>query len=264
MKTALLKLSGKALPEVLSNKIWMDVIFELKKKYDGVIIVHGAGKDITEWSDKLGYETQFIDGQRVTTKNIMKVVAAVQSGMINGQLVAHLLGQGIESIGLTGSDRNLFVTKTENEWLGSVGIPVLKGNTAWVENLLDEKVIPVFSSVCRNDAGELINVNADIFTETLAKVLKVESVYFVSDIKGVKINGTICSSLTKSKIEHHIEDGQITDGMIPKLRSSAQLLDHGVGKVWIGSSDPLDLLDILIGTKENGTWIVPEKEVVYA
>lgn len=263
MKTAILKLSGKALPEVLSNKTWMDVIFELKKKYDGIIIVHGAGKDITEWSEKLGFEAQFIDGQRVTTKNVMNVVAAVQSGMINGQLVAHLLGKGIESVGLTGADRNLFVTKTENELLGQVGVPVLYGKTEWINHLLGENVIPVFSSVCRNINGELINVNADIFTETLAEVMKAESVYFISDIKGVRIDGAICSCLTKTKIENHIDDGQITDGMIPKLRSSAQLLDHGVGKIWIGSPDPSDLLGILTGENENGTWIVPEKEIVY-
>lgn len=258
MKLALLKLSGKSLSEFLTNSKWILLVEELQKKYDGLVIVHGAGKDISDWSEKLGYKSEFIDGQRITTPEIMNVVSAVQSGMTNGKIVSHLLSKGFDSIGLTGADRNLFLAVSENKELGLVGIPQINKSSGWISDLLKEKVIPVFSSVCRNENGQLMNVNADIFANALAVELKVSAVFFNSDIDGVIINKEVKHKMTESIIKESILNGQVYGGMIPKLNSAVELVKSGIGQVWIGSSNPDDLLDLLTGKQQKGTLIIPE------
>ena len=102
MKTAILKISGKTISEFIETNKWIELIKDLYKIYDSVVIVHGAGKIISEWADKIGLETKFIDGQRVTTSEYMEIVAAVQAGLINAQLSAKLNSCGIEAIGFSG------------------------------------------------------------------------------------------------------------------------------------------------------------------
>lgn len=258
MKLALLKLSGKSLNEFLTNPKWFLLIVELQKKYDGLVIVHGAGKDISDWSEKLGFKSEFIDGQRITTPEIMNVVSAVQSGMTNGKIVSHLLSKGFDAIGLTGSDRNLFLAVPENIKLGLVGIPKINQSSTWILELINQKVIPVFSSVCRNEEGHLMNVNADIFSNSLAIELKADSVFFNSDIDGVIINKEVKHQMTESNINESIQSGQVYGGMIPKLNSAVELVKKGIGQVWIGSSNPDDLLDLLTEKQHKGTLIIPE------
>ena len=101
MKTALIKISGKTISEFLSTEKWIEIFKKMKSEFDGIILVHGAGKSITEWSEKLGLETKFVNGQRVTTKEQMEVVAAVQAGVLNSQLTAKLNTSGFESTGLS-------------------------------------------------------------------------------------------------------------------------------------------------------------------
>ncbi len=263
MKLAIIKISGKSITEFLNTDKWISFLNDFSTKYNGIILVHGAGKSISEWSEKLDLETQFIDGQRVTSKKQMEVVAAIQAGILNSQINAKLNANGLESIGLSGIDRNTFTAEYFNKDLGFVGKPFLSGSVSWIKDLLNSKVIPVFSSVCRDVSGNLMNVNADIFTETLADALKADSVFFVSDVDGVKINGEVMDTLTEGEIINGIVNGEITDGMIPKLNSSIDLLKKGINKVWIGSQ----IINLSSNKKEringNGTWIVGTDEREY-
>lgn len=259
----ILKLSGKAIPELLSNHQWIEVISTLQKKHDGVVLVHGAGNEISEWSKQLGMTSEFIDGQRVTPQPVMEIVAAVQSGLINGKIVAHLGSYGFDTMGLTGSDRNLFTTEVINPLLGFVGYPKPNSSSEWIFSLLMDHVIPVFSSVCKNNSGQLINVNADIFTEQLAILLGCKTVYFISDISGIIFEEKVADKLPNHLIETYIRNGQITQGMIPKVRSMNHLLENNIDKVWIGPSDPIHLLETINQTKSFGTWIIKETEKLY-
>jgi acetylglutamate kinase len=254
MKIAVIKISGKAINELFAADTWIKSIKKLKLSYEGVIIVHGAGKDISEWSKALGHEVKFIEGQRVTSEGIMEVVAAVQSGVLNSKIVSRLISSGLNAIGLTGIDHGSFIAKNVNEKLGFVGVPQQVNSTDWVKELLDKNVIPVFSSVCRDADGNLMNVNADIFTEVLAASVKAESVYFVSDVQGVMLNGNYQSTIEANDIRKGINEGDITDGMIPKMNSCLDLLNKGICKIWIGSK----IFEDLIGEKKysGGTWIV--------
>jgi acetylglutamate kinase len=254
MKIAVIKISGKAINELFTADTWIKSIKKLKQSYDGVIIVHGAGKDISEWSKALGHDVKFIDGQRVTSEGIMDVVAAVQSGVLNSKIVSRLISSGLNAIGLTGIDHGSFIAKNVNEKLGFVGVPQQVNSTEWIKDLLTKNVIPVFSSVCRDAEGNLMNVNADIFTEVLAASVKAESVYFVSDVQGVMLNGNYQSTIGVNDILKGINEGDITDGMIPKMNSCLDLLNKGIGKIWIGSK----IFEDLMGEKNysGGTWIV--------
>jgi acetylglutamate kinase len=111
--------------------------------------------------------------------------------------------------------------------------------------------IPVFSSICRDEAGNLMNVNADIFTNILAASLNAETVFFVSDVEGVLLNGKIKKEICQDEITEGINNKQITGGMIPKLQSCVSLIKSGVNKVWIGNN----LSGLLSSNLANGTWI---------
>ncbi len=258
MKTAVLKISGKTINEFIETTKWVELIKELYKIYDNVLLVHGAGKIISEWADKFGLETKFVDGQRVTSSEYMEVVAAVQAGLINSQLTAKLNSYGIEAVGHSGIDRNTFTANIFDSDLGFVGYPEITGSKEWIINLLSHNVLPVFSSVCKDVHGNLINVNADIFTEVLSGAIQADTVLFVSDVDGVIMNGEIKRELNTSEIVNGITNGDITGGMIPKLKSCSSLLYKGINKIWIGSE-----LNLKIITNENdfnGTWIIGSTE----
>ncbi len=253
MKIAVLKLSGKTLTYFLSSKKWTKIIKELRSEFDGVVIVHGAGKLINEWSSKLGIENKFKKGQRITMQEQMNVVAAVQAGLVNSQITAKLNHAGLNATGVSGIDRNTFVADYIDTELGFVGKPELKNSIDWIFELLEDDVIPVFSSVCRDANGNLMNVNADIFTEVLSITLKADTVFFVSDVSGVMINGAVKSVLTENEITHGIANGDIKDGMIPKLLSCTSLLNEGINKIWIGSQLYTNFEK---DKNAHGTWII--------
>jgi len=256
MRIAVLKISGKTISEFVSTDVWTEAIKNLYNDFEGVVIVHGAGKNISEWSEKLGHKTEFINGQRVTSAGQMEVVAAVQAGLINAQLVAKLNSSNFEAVGLSGVDRGTFIANYFDKDLGYVGKPELVGSTKWIIQLLKEGIIPVFSSVCRDAQGNLMNVNADIFAEVLSLAVKADSVFFVSDVDGVKLDGGVVNYLNEDEIIKGIIAGEITDGMIPKLKSCIELLKMGINKIWIGSR-------LSKHEEINGTWITTKTESGY-
>lgn len=235
MKIALIKISGKALNQLFESTKWIPTFKKLMSLYDGLIIVHGAGNTISDWTKALGYESTFVNGQRVTSKEIMDVVVAVQGGVLNTKIVSALVSNKFNAIGLSGVDQATFVAEPFDAKLGFVGIPKLVGDVEWILNFIKSKTIPVFSSVCRDSEGNLMNVNADIFAEVLASSLEVETVFFISDVDGVKLNGDYKSYINKDDILVGISNGEITDGMIPKMHSCLGLLNKGISKIWIGS-----------------------------
>ncbi len=262
MKKALIKVSGKTINNITKDSNWIDLLKSIKEEYDSVIIVHGAGVKITEWSAQLGITAEYFEGHRITDEKTMDVVAAVQGGLINLKLVSYLQANGIESIGLSGVDRGIFNADYLNKDIGFVGRPEKVGCSKWLDNLLSDGVVPVFSSICKDESGNLMNVNADLFANALAVSSEVDTVFFISDIEGVYINGVCQKNLTQSQINQGIMNNDITDGMVPKLLSCLHLLGHGIKKVWIGNETEF------VSHKGNfninnigGTWIGKPKKI---
>lgn len=249
MQIGIVKISGKSLKEFSANQNGIKLVKDLQKNYNGVILIHGGGKIITEWSQKLGLTPNFIEGQRITSKESMEVTAAVQGGLLNSKLCAYLQANRIKAIGLNGIDMNLFEAEYLNDKLGFVGIPKASSNFDWLIEMLKDKVVPVFSSICRDKKGNLMNVNADLFAGEITKLLRAKSIYFFSDIEGVKLNGKFQNQLTIFDLEKGLTSGQITDGMIPKINTCINLLNNGINKVWIGNKLKVKNNNL------NGTWI---------
>jgi acetylglutamate kinase len=278
MKTVLLKLSGKALDNLFINDSLIKIIKDLKDSFDALVIVHGAGTKISEWCRTMGNESKFHKGQRVTDEDTMEVVAAVQAGLLNAKIVSKFQTDQINSIGLTGIDNGLFTAEYLNENLGYVGVPVLTGNKDWLHSVMENGIVPVFSSVCRDTEGNLMNINADIFAKELAIAIEADTVLFLSDISGIKLNGSLQTVVSEADINEGIIKGQITEGMIPKLQSCLNLIRNGINKVWIGSdltNLPIRkagqnfsylwqdgfIKDKLPENNLKGTWVVESKAV---
>jgi acetylglutamate kinase len=251
MKSIIFKLSGKALDEFTTNKKWVKVLEDAKENYDGVIIVHGAGSQISEWSKLLKIEPKFLNGMRVTDIKTMEVVAAVQSGLLNSKIVSYLQTNKVSAMGLTGIDRGFFKAEYIHEDFGYVGIPKAEGSNVWIKQLMEDGIVPVFSTVCKDEDGNLMNINADLFTQALAESLGSSTVVFITDVDGVRIGGAYKDNISIAEINKGIETGDITDGMIPKMHSCIEMINRGVEKLWIGR----DYLESFTG---KGTWIIKE------
>lgn len=235
MKIIIIKLSGKVLNSFSADSKWIDIIKEIKEEYDGLVLVHGGGNKITEWSSALKVDSKFVHGHRVTDEKTIEIVAAVQSGLLNSKIIASLQAKGISASGITGIDQGLFIADYLDKDIGFVGNPKLNGNTGWLFTLIEQNIIPVFSSLCSDKDGNLMNVNADLFTKELALAINADTVLFLSDVEAVKLNGRTKNYLTYNEIIEGIKQNEITEGMIPKLKSCLELIDGGVNKVWIGN-----------------------------
>ena len=252
MKLAIIKISGKSLKEFTDSQNGAELIKRLKKEYSSVILIHGGGSLITEWSNKLGIETSFHKGQRITDSKSMEITAAVQDGLINSKLNAYLMSNGIQSIGLNGIDMGLFTAEYIDNKLGFVGNPISTQSFQWLENLLQDNIVPVFSSVCSDSGGNLMNVNADLFAGAIAKLLKAHTVVFISDVEGVKLNGKFQNSLSIDELHEGLSTGEINNGMIPKINTCINLIANGISNIWIGNK----FNELKNFESSKGTWIV--------
>ncbi|NPA04061.1 MAG: acetylglutamate kinase [Epsilonproteobacteria bacterium] len=226
-----------------------------------VVIVHGGGKQITEILKRLGIDTHFIEGQRVTTPEIMEIVEMVLSGDINKEIVSLLNSYKAKAIGISGKDANFIQAKPKDlEKFGYTGV-VEKVDPSVIEKLLEEQFIPVIAPI---GAGEGLghigfNINADLCASQIAGALKAKKIIFLTDTPGVlDKDKKLISTLDKFQIEELIANGTISGGMIPKVTASLEALNLGVEKAHIidGRVEHSLLLEIFtsegIGTEVIG------------
>jgi len=220
------------------------------------IIVHGGGNEVSLLSKRLGQEPLFRDGIRITTGDEMSIVEMVLSGKVNGRVVRNLRANGIDAVGLNGSDGSIFV----GEAMGMVaGIQtrtgtVVKVNPKLLEILLEEEYVPVISSVSTDLQGKGLNINADSVAFHLSEELISDTLIFISDIPGILKDGKIIRELSVGEIDTEIESGTITGGMIPKVKAAEKAVKAGVGKIVIGEFKRTEDLKLLI-TGDAGTVI---------
>jgi acetylglutamate kinase len=222
------------------------------------IIVHGGGKDIARQLELLNKEFTFIEGMRVTDAEMVKIVQMVLSGDVNKRIVNALLMQGVNAFGFSGVDSNLFEASKmlmKGQDIGFVG-QINKVNTSIIDIFKANRIIPVISPISRDASGCIYNVNADLAASELAMAIKADDLVFVSDVPGVLIDKKVRSEIRTSEIEDLITAGHITGGMIPKLRSAADAVNRGVGRVHIcGWKDSSTLRNELTTSTSVGTVI---------
>lgn len=232
------------------------------------VIVHGGGKDIARQLDKLNKESVFVEGMRVTDAESVRVVQMVLSGDVNKRIVYELVKKNIPALGLSGVDGGLLRAGkllVNGQDIGFVGeIEIVKDEI--IRALLSAGYIPVISPVsCGLHSGagngeacndDIYNVNADSAAGSVAIAMKAGDLIFISDVPGVKIKGAVRNVIRISEIEGLIESGDVTGGMIPKLRSAADAVKAGVDRVHIcGWHGPTTLTDEVDEKKAQGTTV---------
>ncbi len=201
-----------------------------------VVLVHGGGPEITEMLNKVGKETLFVDGLRVTDEETAQIVLMVLAGKINKGLVGLIEQKGGKAIGLSGVDGSMIEAVKRNEKLGFVG-DITNVNPGIIEDALEKGYIPIISTVGCDNNGNIYNINADTAAAKIAGALKAESLISMTDISGIMKDkndpSSLISSLSIAEAEALMEDGTIKDGMIPKTQCCIDALNWGVKKVFI-------------------------------
>ncbi|MGI5885209.1 MAG: acetylglutamate kinase [Candidatus Spyradocola sp.] len=240
-KTVVIKYGGNAMvDEELTTKILQDVTL---LKYVGVnpILVHGGGPDINAALKKMGVESKFHNGLRITDKATMEVVQMVLAGKLNKNIVSALGRLGGKAIGLCGKDAGLLeVVKKpptkDGVDLGFVG-NIVKVNVKLLNLLAHDEYIPVVAPVGVDANGESYNINADTVASEIASALKAEKLVFLTDVDGIRMDpedpSSLISAVSVSEVDQLIAAGVITGGMIPKVQGCTRAIEQGVSRVHI-------------------------------
>ncbi|PKL91940.1 MAG: acetylglutamate kinase [Candidatus Goldiibacteriota bacterium HGW-Goldbacteria-1] len=257
--TFVIKYGGSAMAEEKFKNFFMEDVALLN--YVGVrtVLVHGGGDEISAMAKKLGKEAVFVQGHRVTDKEMLDIASMVLIGKVNKDIVRSLNLHNLNAIGLSGKDGNLLIAKKKKEGKVDIGFvgEVTKVNTGLLDTLEEKGYLPVIAPIGTDAQGNGYNINADLAAAEVAKALKADKLIYITDTDGVKINGKYVATLRAGDIAKNIKNKQITGGMIPKLNSAKETVAAGVKKVHIinGTKEHSMLLEIF--TKEGtGTEIV--------
>ncbi len=207
-------------------------------KYVGInpIVVHGGGPEIGDTLGKLGMESKFYQGLRITDEDTMEVVVMVLAGKVNKEIVLQINKNGGKAVGISGVDAHIIKAKKKlmkDVDLGLVG-DVDEVNPNILLHLSEDGYIPVVAPIGVDEDGKRYNINADSVASAIAVSLKAEKLIFLTDTDGVKDkSGKLVSSIKTNDINGLINNDTITGGMIPKVLSSKEAIDKGVKKVHI-------------------------------
>ncbi len=252
-KTLIVKYGGSImLDDDLRALFAQDVIL---LKYVGLnpIIVHGGGKEISKWMQRVGKEAVFIDGLRVTDSETMELAEMVLSGKINNDLVSLINQHGGKAVGLSGKDADLVIARKvksqDSQDLGFVG-DIESVDYTLLTTLCDRGYIPVIASVARNQAGDTLNMNADHIAEGIATAMKAEKLIFLTDVQGIMKDGRFLGQISLNEARELIKHPDIKGGMIPKLHCAIDALEGGVNRVHIinGTIEHAVLLEVFTDT----------------
>jgi acetylglutamate kinase len=200
------------------------------------VIVHGGGKKITEMLDALQIATEFIDGQRVTTPEVMRIVEMILCGEINNEIVSLLNSHGAKAIGVNGKDAHFLVAEPKEHAKWGLTGTIKEVNAEVIHNLIREKFVPVIAPIAADkELGHPgYNINADFAASQIAKAIGANKVIFMTDTSGVLDKEmSLLPSLTEEQVETLKADGTIHGGMVPKVDACLEAIDGGVKKAHI-------------------------------
>jgi acetylglutamate kinase len=242
-KTVVVKYGGNAmLDEKLKDGFARDVVL---MKHVGInpVVVHGGGPQIGSLLERLGKESRFIDGLRVTDSETMDVVEMVLGGQVNKEIVNLLNGHGGRAVGLTGKDGDLIRARklqgsvrggsSELPDYGQVG-EVHSIDASVVNMLVQDRFIPVIAPIGVGEDGLSYNINADMVAGKMAETLCAEKLVLLTNTEGLLDKaGELITSLGVREVDTLIADGTISGGMLPKVRCALDAVHAGVGSATI-------------------------------
>ena len=248
-KLSIIKIGGNIIEDDTSLNAFLKLFSNLEGKK---ILVHGGGKRATAMASKLGIESKMVNGRRITDKETLEVITMVYGGLVNKNMVAKLQALQIDAIGLTGADINSIksnkrqVTNIDYGFVGDV--KEVASNS--IDRLIKANFTPVFCAITHDGNGQLLNTNADTITSQVAIGMSKKydtTIYYCFELNGVlrDINdqNSVIKYLNINTYNKLLKDGNIADGMLPKLENCFDALKNGVSKVNMGNTNMF--------TKEN-------------
>lgn len=268
-KVFVVKYGGSAmLDEKLKKQVIEDVVL-LKLVGFHPVIVHGGGKEITQWSEKLNIPTSFVSGLRVTDEKALEVAEMVLA-KVNKELVSMVNSLGVKAVGISGKDGSLLQAKKKfvnGQDIGFVG-DVCKVDPKIILDLLEKNFLPVIYPIGIGKDGQGYNINGDEAACAIAKAIKAEKLAYLTDTDGVYKDRndpeTLISELYVDEAETYMEGGEICGGMLPKIRNCVSAIKSGVNRVHVlDGRIPHSLLLEIFTNRGIGTAIMAEKERRY-
>ena len=235
-KIVVVKYGGNAMiNEELKHDVMRDMVL-LHLIGVKVVLVHGGGPEISAMLKRVGKESQFVDGLRVTDEETSEIVQMILAGKINKSLVAKLDNLGGRAMGICGMDGGLIKARMIDERLGYVG-EIVSVNPQPIHDLLEKGYIPVVSTIGCDETGHVYNINADTAAAAIAASLRAESLISMTDTPGLLMDAknpdTLIHRIDLKGAEKLKEDGVISGGMIPKIDCCTRAIREGVRKVFI-------------------------------
>ena len=270
-KTVVIKYGGHAMGDSALGKAFARDVALLKQSGVNPIVVHGGGPQIAGMLAKMGIESKFEGGLRVTDAKTVEIVEMVLAGSINKQIVALINAEGEWAIGLCGKDGNMVFAEKARKTvvdpdsniervldLGFVGEPIEVDRTL-LDLLAHSEMIPVIAPVAPGRDGHTYNINADTFAGAIAGAVQAKRLLFLTDVPGVLDgDGKLIDELSVAQARSMIADGTISGGMIPKVETCIAAIDRGVEGVVILNGKTAHAVLLELFTEHGaGTLLVP-------
>ena len=235
-KIAVIKYGGNAMVnEEIKDSVMRDIVL-LNLIGVRVVLVHGGGPEITDMLQRVGKESRFVNGLRVTDRDTVEIVQMVLAGKVNKSLVNLIQNKGGKAIGLSGMDGHLIEARTRDPELGFVG-EITKVNVQPLLDMLERGYIPVVSTLGCDNAGNVYNINADTAAARIAGALHAECLISMTDICGILRDkddpSTLIPEIGVNEAPELVRQGVINGGMIPKVECCINAIEWGVQKVFI-------------------------------
>jgi len=228
------------------------------------IVVHGGGPQISALMAKLGKETEFVDGLRVTDAETVEIARMVLKGQVNPQLVAAINVHGHFAVGISGVDAGLIRATARHPDLGFVG-DVTKINPEIIHGLIDDEFIPVIATIGSDEHGQAYNINADTVAGAIAEAIGAEKLVYLTDIEGLRRDVADAASLIRQvsadELDAMVTDETIVGGMIPKVASCVHAVRNGVHRAHILDGRIAHVLLLEVFTDAGiGTMVMEKRE----
>ena len=255
---AVVKIGGTLLETAADRLRMAEMVARQVRAGHRILLVHGGGKQLTQFLDRVGIASRFVDGYRVTTAETLDGVIKVFAGTVNHELLAAFCRVGLPAVGLTGIDAGgLLAEKLPGEhgqdW-GFVGRIKKVNPQAW-EALLQAGFLPVLACLAVGEDGQIYNLNADQAAVACAvhgSGGQADSLIFLTDVDGVRDSpGRTLARLGAEEIPALVASGAVTGGMLAKLNAVQEALAQQVSCVYIGNGHREDALDAIFGTNES-------------
>ncbi|MGD0305549.1 MAG: acetylglutamate kinase [Candidatus Acidiferrales bacterium] len=261
------KIAGALLESTESVQTIARQVADLARNGHEILVIHGGGKIFTSTLKRLGIESKFVNGLRVTDRETRDVAVMVFGGLLNKKLAGAISLAGQPAVGISASDAACFLAEPMqvNEQEGSLGYVgyLTEANVDFLRSLWKAGVVPVASCLGMGADGELYNINADHMAAAAAEFIEADRLIFLTDVAGVLDGEKVLRNVRGGEIEEMIRSNKVSGGMILKLEAAKRALAAGVTEVRIvGGTTPRALLTAAQNLRSPGTRVLPLNDTV--